>query len=553
MAETETSASPSSGPEAHGRPTFDAAQGLPAIALSEENLLALLGSSAPPSAAPLPIPTPVSSEPAAVTPTPTPAPMAPAPVTPAPVKPAPVMPSPAVKEISPRAMAAPPPRPVMVDSTLALLAAIKENRADLLRTDTSRTDSSRIQVLREETARAESLRIQATTPASAPVISSLRAAHLPDAFFTAAAQPSPLESALAKVPGGPRTLLIVGALIAVGGISTGLLIRSHRAHKSAAIVSATSAPIPAPAPNANFPLRLQLAGPGKGPIEVRWNPKSTLIVQARAGRLVVTEANQPPRIIPLALSQLEVGHLTYQQQTDRAELRLEVVDPSGSVAEESAMSGTPGATPAASAIAPRAAVPVAGPAAVPATSITTAVTAAAPLTAGAPATAAAPAANRPEPRAFTPPSVNRAVEPNSIVDAPPAVDASPAAPISLIYAPVPRTSLPPPPPAAVVPALTPASARIRVDGNLQAAKLVKQIAPVYPPLAKTARVQGTIRFQAVIGKDGVIRNLEVIGGPPLLRPAAIDAVKQWTYRPTLLNGQAVEVNTTIEVLFSLGQ
>jgi protein TonB len=92
-----------------------------------------------------------------------------------------------------------------------------------------------------------------------------------------------------------------------------------------------------------------------------------------------------------------------------------------------------------------------------------------------------------------------------------------------------------------------------VDGNLQAAKLVKQVAPVYPPLAKTARVQGAVRFQAIIGKDGVIRNLDVIGGAALLQQAAIDAVKQWTYRPTLLNGQAVEVSTTIEVRFSLGQ
>jgi TonB family protein len=440
----------------------------------------------------------------------------------------------------------------MVDSTLALLAAIKENRAGLLRTETSRSESTRIQTLHEETLRAESLRVEAAKRPPVPVISTPRAAPVPDAFFTAATRISPLESALDKVPGGPRTVLIVGALIAVGGISTGLLMRSHRTHKSAAIVS--TAPAPIPAPNANFPLRLELAGPGlagpgKGPVEVRWNPKSTLIAQARSGRLVVTEANQPPRTIPLSLSQLEVGHLTYQQQTERAQLRLEVVDASGSVAEESAMSGTPGATPptTTAANAPTTAATATATAA-PATA------AAAPTiaTPGTPAAPAAPAASRPEPRAFTPPAVNRAGQPNSIVDAPPAVDASPAAPISLIYAPVPRVTLPPPP-APAVPALTPANPRIRVDGNLQAAKLVKQVAPVYPPLAKTARVQGAVRFQAIIGKDGVIRNLDVIGGPPLLQPAAIDAVRQWTYRPTLLNGQAVEVSTTIEVLFTLGQ
>jgi protein TonB len=354
----------------------------------------------------------------------------------------------------------------------------------------------------------------------------------------------------------------VGALIAAGGISTGLLMRSHRTHKSAAIASTAPAPISAPVPNANFPLRLELAGPGlagpgKAPIEVRWNPKSTLIAQARSGRLVVTEANQPPRTIPLSLSQLEVGHLTYQQQTERAQLRLEVVDASGSVAEESAMSGTPGATPPAAAVAnaPKTAASTGALGAAPKTSTTapaTAPAAQATPTPGTPDVAAAPSANRPELRAFTPPAVNRSGQPSSIVDAPPAVDASPAAPISLIYAPVPRVTLPPPP-APAVPPLTPANPRIRVDGNLQAAKLVKQVAPVYPPLAKTARVQGAVRFQAIIGKDGVIRNLDVIGGAALLQQAAIDAVKQWTYRPTLLNGQAVEVSTTIEVRFSLGQ
>ena len=95
--------------------------------------------------------------------------------------------------------------------------------------------------------------------------------------------------------------------------------------------------------------------------------------------------------------------------------------------------------------------------------------------------------------------------------------------------------------------------RIRVGGNVQAANLLRKVVPVYPPLAKQARIQGTVRFTAVIGKDGTIQNLQVITGHPLLQQAAMDAVRQWQYRPTLLNGEPVEVVTTIDVNFTLSQ
>ncbi len=75
--------------------------------------------------------------------------------------------------------------------------------------------------------------------------------------------------------------------------------------------------------------------------------------------------------------------------------------------------------------------------------------------------------------------------------------------------------------------------------------------PIYPPLAKQARIQGTVRFTAVIGTDGTIRDLRLISGHPLLVSAAQDAVKQWAYQPTLLNGEPVEVITQIDVNFTL--
>jgi protein TonB len=95
--------------------------------------------------------------------------------------------------------------------------------------------------------------------------------------------------------------------------------------------------------------------------------------------------------------------------------------------------------------------------------------------------------------------------------------------------------------------------RIRVGGNVQQAKLVRQPKPAYPPLAKQARIQGVVHLSAIIAKDGTIQKLEVIGGHPLLVPAALEAVKQWVYQPTLLNGEPVEVITQIDVNFTLSQ
>src|SRR5947209_310033 len=104
---------------------------------------------------------------------------------------------------------------------------------------------------------------------------------------------------------------------------------------------------------------------------------------------------------------------------------------------------------------------------------------------------------------------------------------------------------PPPPP--------PKKDRIRQGGNVQAAKLVNKVQPQYPPLARQTRISGTVRLHAIIGKDGSVQSLTLESGHPLLVQAALDAVRQWRYQPTLLNGEAVEVDTTIDVIFSLNQ
>ena len=105
---------------------------------------------------------------------------------------------------------------------------------------------------------------------------------------------------------------------------------------------------------------------------------------------------------------------------------------------------------------------------------------------------------------------------------------------------------PPPPP----PPATPN--RIRVGGAVQAASLVNKVTPEYPPIAKTAHVSGTVTLHAIIAKDGSIEKLEFVSGPPLLMASAMSAVKEWKYRPTMLNGKPVEVDTTVQVVFSLG-
>lgn len=92
---------------------------------------------------------------------------------------------------------------------------------------------------------------------------------------------------------------------------------------------------------------------------------------------------------------------------------------------------------------------------------------------------------------------------------------------------------------------------IRVGGNVIAAQALYQPPPDYPPLAKIARVQGTVVLQAIIGKDGTVQDLKVLSGHALLVQAAIAAVKTWRYQPTLLNSEPVDVLTEINVNFLL--
>lgn len=108
-----------------------------------------------------------------------------------------------------------------------------------------------------------------------------------------------------------------------------------------------------------------------------------------------------------------------------------------------------------------------------------------------------------------------------------------------------------PPPAAAPKPAAPQIHRIRLGGVVQAAKAISRPLPVYPPLARQARVSGVVKIEAVIAVDGTVQQMRAISGHPLLISAAMDAVRTWRFHPTLLNGEPVEVETQLDVVFTL--
>lgn len=105
--------------------------------------------------------------------------------------------------------------------------------------------------------------------------------------------------------------------------------------------------------------------------------------------------------------------------------------------------------------------------------------------------------------------------------------------------------------AAIVPPTPTPKARSPRISTIMEGNLIYKVQPLYPPLARSARIQGTVLLRAVISRAGTIENLQALSGPPMLIRAALDAVSQWRYRPYLLNGEPVEVETQVTVNFSL--
>jgi protein TonB len=260
---------------------------------------------------------------------------------------------------------------------------------------------------------------------------------------------------------------------------------------------------------------------------------------AREGRLVIMERDLPERSVWLEPERLKIGFVSFQPTTGHIEFRLEIVDRSGQTFQESVLA-------LASAPAPAAPAPQELPAPAPPPSVETK-----PQVPQVAKIQEAPQPTRAPIRTFVmpPPKPLSPDQARAVLLDSPAVAANPGLPETgdnlaatrLSSTPVKAPPAPPPPPK-----------RIKVGGNLQAANLIRKVAPVYPPVAKATRIQGTVRFTATIGKDGTIHSLQALSGPALLVQSATEAVKQWVYRPMLLNGDPVEVETQIDVTFTLG-
>lgn len=431
----------------------------------------------------------------------------------------------------------------IVESRLALFAAVKENRSAISRSGripaTPLIELPTAGEANTATVPAE----QGESPsASLPPKVARRQTVLPVPRPPMAASVAPIATPPwtainhNPAPKTPRTRLLIGLAVGAMLAAVGVSIFLVRAHSSKAPTVAASAPKDNAPPQVQVepaPLQVRVEPLGKGLIDVRWNPQSASIAQARDGRLVITEPNQKPRILPLESGQLKTGHLTYQSAAESIEFDLEIADRSGAIVKESvlalqspissqALPGTPPQTPREQAATGK---PQNNP--------------------NQQEIAEVPQVSQPAVRTFVPPVAQRNTEQRAILDVPPTLTSGPVMP--------PQMGLPAPLPAILPPSTKDVAVQqqVRVESNVEAANLIKKVIPIYPQIARATRIQGTVRFTAHIGKDGRILNLKFTSGPSVLVDAASAAVKQWIYRPTLLNGQPVEVITQIDVNFTL--
>ncbi len=301
-----------------------------------------------------------------------------------------------------------------------------------------------------------------------------------------------------------------------------------------------------------------------GQLALFWNRNTSLIASAQRATLSITDGDHKEDV-DLDLNQLRSGSIVYAPLTNDVSFRLEVTDlkhgkslsesmrvlagrPSPSVPMTAPVMAARPAGPerppvkAAPASVPNTSGPVAANVPALAASQPAPATGAAPKTAPPPVTAAPPApgslAARLSPQLPEPPPFETQNAPLSARQAIPA----PAA--------MPEMAKAPPQPAAAAPA---SSGPLRVGGNVQEAKVLRRVAPVYPPLARQARISGVVKLEALIGKDGRVKKVSVLSGPPPLRQAAVESVQRWVYQPTLLDGQPIEVLTNIDLNFTLNR
>ena len=429
--------------------------------------------------------------------------------------------------------------PAVVESRLALFATLKENRAAISGLAPARPPIDQSPTGNANTITEPAERFKNPTPSVPPKVAPLPVI-LPETVrlmrAPTASVVTPSSTAISRdqshKPSRTRLVigLVIGAAIATVGVST-FLTRTHSSKAPIVVPSIPKDNVPPQVP-VESPLQVRVELLGNGLIDVRWNPQSAAILQARDGRLVITEPNQQPRTLALGEEQLKTGHLTYQSAAESVEFDLEVVERSGAISKESmlALHG-PISSPQ----------PTRPPQTQPGTTATPNVQSVANLG----VTAEVPQISQPKIRTFIPPTVQHNSGQRALIDAPPTLTNGPAMPPAVGLPVPPSVILPPPKKDA------PVEQQVRVESSIVAANLIKKVIPIYPQIARSAHIQGTVRFTAYIGKDGRILNLKFTSGPPVLVEPASTAVKQWVYRPTLLNGMPVEVITQIDVNFNL--
>ncbi len=369
-------------------------------------------------------------------------------------------------------------------------------------------------------------------PPSAPPPAASPAKAPPAVVSPAAAPPRVVSSAPARQP---FVLYAVAALLLVvaGGVAYYFLRGSGSRNGSLTPENTVSFAVDSDA---------------NGLITLRWNAQSKPVAAARDGRLTILEDQKAPRTVALNAAQLSMGRLYYESAAQRVEFHLAITETSGAVVTQSV--AAQGSAPVQAAQDNTQQQPQQDkPTPMPAQDDS----------AKAAEAAAQPAEEKPAPapvRAFVPPPVRRQTPGEGrLILLEPAPDVR-AGTASLPSAPLAgaRVNVIPPPaeasPTPQAPAARPAS-RISVGGAVQQAMLIRTVRPVYTQVAKDARVEGVVRFSAVIGKSGKVENVKVLSGPLVLRAPAAAAVKQWVYRPTLLDGQPVEVQTEIEIRFTM--
>jgi periplasmic protein TonB len=303
-----------------------------------------------------------------------------------------------------------------------------------------------------------------------------------------------------------------------------------------------------------------------GQLVLSWNREADLVKTAQTATLTIIDGEHTEDV-PVDVGQLRGGSVVYAPITNDVVFKLELNDQKRGISKSETIRALAGRPSPLMQQAPPKPVAAAEPKGLP-----TPVASVPPPQTSTPAPVSAqtppPPVEQPKPspvkiaeaKPAQAPGTVTFPEPPSIERQNPAIPArvnlaptTPAAPPPAAVAkPAPAKPVQPAPAAVQTPPPAPSQpAALRVGGNVQEARVISRVSPAYPPLARQARIAGTVKVQATIGTDGRVRSARAVSGPPLLREAAEYAMRQWKYQPGMLNGEPTEVTTQVDFVFPL--